>query len=48
MKNGDFTFLLLELLLADQLADLPPNTRSQIDPYEVFYAKDLLPMRVTI
>ena len=24
MKNGNFTFLLLELILADQLADLPP------------------------
>ena len=25
-KNGDFTFVLLELILADQLADLPSNT----------------------
>ena len=24
VKNGNFTFLLLELILADQLADLPP------------------------
>ena len=24
VKNGDFTFLLLELILADQMADLPP------------------------
>ena len=24
VKNGDMTFLLLELILADQLADLPP------------------------
>ena len=24
VKNGDFTFLLLELILADQLADLIP------------------------
>ena len=24
VKNGSFTFLLLELILADQLADLPP------------------------
>ena len=47
-KNGDFTFLVLDLILADQVADLPPNTRSQINPDEVFYVKDLLPMRVTI
>ena len=25
VKNGDFTFLLLELILADQVADLPPQ-----------------------
>ena len=24
VKNGNFTFLLLEFILADQLADLPP------------------------
>ena len=24
LKNGNFTFLLLEIILADQLADLPP------------------------
>ena len=24
-KNGDFTFILVELILADQLADLPPS-----------------------
>ena len=24
VKNANFTFLLLELILADQLADLPP------------------------
>ena len=24
VKNGNFTFVLLELILADQLADLPP------------------------
>ena len=24
-KNGNFRFLLLELILADQLADLPPT-----------------------
>ena len=28
VKNGDFTFLLLELILADQLADLPPLVAS--------------------
>ena len=25
VKNGNFTFLLLEFILADQLADLPPK-----------------------
>ena len=24
LKNGNFTFLLLEIILADELADLPP------------------------
>ena len=24
IKNGNFTFLLLELILADEVADLPP------------------------
>ena len=28
VKNGDMTFLLLELILADQLADLPPTNQS--------------------
>ena len=26
VKNGNFTFLLLELILADQVADLPPGS----------------------
>ena len=26
VKNGNFTFLLLEFILADQLADLPPKS----------------------
>ena len=26
VKNGNMTFLLLELILADQLADLPPSS----------------------
>ena len=25
VKNGDFTFLLLELIFADEVADLPPQ-----------------------
>ena len=25
VKNGNFTFLLIEFILADQLADLPPS-----------------------
>ena len=28
VKNGDFTFLLLELIIADQVADLPPLVAS--------------------
>ena len=26
VKNGDFTFLLLDLILADEVADLPHST----------------------
>ena len=28
VKNGNFTFLLLELILADEVADLPPIVAS--------------------
>ena len=28
VKNGSFTFLLLELILADQLADLTPQVQT--------------------
>ena len=28
--NGNFRFLLLELILADQLADLPPNPNTSV------------------
>ena len=37
-KNGIFTFLLLEFILADQLADLPPtNCNASWDVYYGMY-----------
>ena len=32
--NGDMTFLLLELILADQLADLPPVVASSGEQWQ--------------
>ena len=36
VKNGNFIFLLLELILADQLEDLPPSIDLPVDLNEDF------------